>query len=131
MGDLYGQVEHARLVDQDFSDGDLFPHMKLDQYMDYYPASNGEICMQWRTAFAPLRDETLCNLMELPVFGTSGEVARCTKFLISRVHGGSLWLDQEYPIHVDDIHLLTGLSMEGQDVTDAFQGTGKHGRRKG
>jgi len=26
------------------------------------------------------------------------------------MHGGSLWLDQEYPIHVNDIQRPTGLS---------------------
>jgi hypothetical protein len=40
-------------------------------------------------------------------------------------------LDKAYPIHVDDIHKMTGLSMEGQDVTQGFQGSGKHGHKKG
>jgi hypothetical protein len=48
------------------------------------------------------------SLHDLPVFGTTREVDRCTKFLISRVHKNTLWLDQAYPIHVEDIHKLIG-----------------------
>jgi hypothetical protein len=64
---------------------------------------------------------------DLPVFGTTREVARCTKFLISRVHNGTLWLDKAYIIHVEDIHKLMGLSMDGKYVSQGFQGSGKHG----
>jgi len=34
------------------------------------------------------------------------------------------------PIHIQDIHALTNLSMEGQYVAEAFQGTGKHNQTK-
>ena len=46
------------------------------------------------------------SLQDLLVFSTTGEVVRSTKFLISRVKNGSLWLEKEYPIHFDDIHQL-------------------------
>jgi hypothetical protein len=65
------------------------------------------------------------NLRYFPVFDTMGEVRRCTNFLISHIHNGSLWLDREYPIHVDDIHHLIDLSIDGDDVTNGFQGLGK------
>ena len=57
------------------------------------------------------------NLHDLKVFKTIGEVVRCTKFLISYVHNGALWLEKAYPIHVDDIHQLKGISMEGEDIS--------------
>jgi hypothetical protein len=81
--------------------------------------------------FINLFNSTIMNLRDLPVFGTTGEVARCTKFLISRVHDRSLWLDRRYPIHTEDIHQLTGLSIEGEDVSKGFQGPNKHGKKKG
>jgi hypothetical protein len=56
------------------------------------------------------------NLRDLLVFGTTGEIARCMKFLISKVHDRSLWLDKWYPIHVEDIQQLTILSSQGKDV---------------
>jgi hypothetical protein len=34
-------------------------------------------------------------------------------------------------IHVEDIHQLIGLSLEGEDVSKGFQGPRKHGKRKG
>jgi hypothetical protein len=57
--------------------------------------------------FINLFNSTIMNLGDLPVFRTTGEVARCTKFLINRIHDKILWLDQRYPVHVDDIHQLT------------------------
>jgi hypothetical protein len=81
--------------------------------------------------FINLFNSTIMNLRDLPVFGTTGEVARCTKFLISRVHDRSLWLDRRYLIHAKDIHQLTRLSLEGEDVSKGFQGPRKHGKKKG
>jgi len=40
-------------------------------------------------------------------------------------------MDKTYPIHLEDIYKLTGLSMEGRDVTQGFQGSGKNDRKKG
>jgi hypothetical protein len=99
------------------------------QYCTTLP--DGSFQWQWKQSFLPLHDNTLMNLWDLPVFDTTGEVTKCTKFLISRVHNDTLWLDKGYPIHVEDIHQLTGLSMTGQNVSDDFQGSGKHGRKKG
>jgi hypothetical protein len=47
------------------------------------------------------------------------------------VHDKSLWLDKRYPIHAEDIQQLTGLSLEGEDVSKGFQGPSKHGKKKG
>jgi hypothetical protein len=43
----------------------------------------------------------------------------------------TLWLDKAYPIHIKYIHKLISLSMEGKDVTQGFQGSGKHNCKKG
>jgi hypothetical protein len=99
--------------------------------MDCMALPSGELQWQWKPSYLPLWDSTMMNLCDLLVFGTTGEVARCTKFLISSVHNGCLWLDKAYPIHVEDIHKLTGLSMEGKDVSQGFQGSGKHDQKKG
>ena len=56
-----------------------------------------------KSDFINLINSTITNLRDLPVFGTTSEVARCTKFMISRVHDKSLWLDKWYAIHVEDI----------------------------
>jgi hypothetical protein len=47
------------------------------------------------------------------------------------VHDRSLWLDRRYPIHAEDIHQLTILSLEGEDISKGFQGPRKHGKWKG
>jgi hypothetical protein len=81
--------------------------------------------------FINLFNSTIMNVRDLPVFDTTGDVARCTKFLISRVHDKSLWLDIWYPILSEDIHHLTGLSLESEDMSKGFQGPNKHNKKKG
>ena len=71
------------------------------------------------------------NLRDLPSFVPTGEIARSMKFLISRVHDRSLWLDKWYSIHAKYIQQLTGLSSKGEDVSKGFQGPRKHGKKKG
>jgi len=71
------------------------------------------------------------SLSDLLVFDTTEEVDECIKFFIICMHNNTLWLDKGYPIHVEDIHQLTWLSMDAQDVTDGFQGSRKHGHKKG
>jgi hypothetical protein len=40
-------------------------------------------------------------------------------------------LDKRYPIHAEDIHELTGLSLEGEDMSKGFQGLNKNDKKKG
>lgn len=65
LGDLQGKVEQARLVDIYFSDSDLFPQMRVDSYMDYSPLPTGELALQRKSSYLPLRESTLMNLREL------------------------------------------------------------------
>ena len=73
-----------------------------------------------KTIFINLFNSTIMNLRYLPVFDTTSEVVWCTKFLINRVHNIILWLDRWYPIHDEDIHQLTIISLEGEDVSKGF-----------
>jgi len=91
---------------------DIFWSIALDEMggMQFVP----------KTEFINLFNVKIMILKDLPVFGTTGEVARCTKFLINRVHKRSFWLDRKYPIHTEDIHQLTILSLEGEDMSKGF-----------
>ena len=69
------------------------------------------------------------NLRTLSIFGTTRPALQCTRFLLSRIQNGSLWLNEEIPIHAADIHRLTGLSQNGADVSVAGQTSSKHTRK--
>ena len=81
--------------------------------------------------FINLFNSIIMNLRNLLVFITIGEVAQCTKLLISRVHDRILWLDKKYLIHVEDIHQFTKLSLKGEDISKVFQVPRKHVKKKG
>lgn len=72
---------------------------------------------------------TLLNLRSLSVFETQLAAMKCTKLLASKMHGGSLWLNREYPIHVDNIHCLTGLSAGGNEINTVFQAGAKRAKK--
>jgi len=73
-----------------------------------------------KSIFKGLQCWTLINLRSLPVFGTQLDSMKCTKLLARRMHGRSLWLDKEYPIHVDYIQHLIGFSVTWNAVSSVF-----------
>jgi hypothetical protein len=131
MGDLKGKVEQVKVLDVDLTDHVLFPQMNINVFWSVTPDELGGMQFVPKSEFINMFNSTIMNLRDLLVFGTTGEVAKCTMFLISWVHERSLWLDRIYPIHADDIHQLTGLSIEVEDVYKGFQIPNKHGKKKG
>ena len=55
MGDIYGKVEKTRLVDNDFTDGDLFPYLKPLICMDQITLEFGEVANAWKPCMNPCR----------------------------------------------------------------------------
>jgi hypothetical protein len=131
FGDVKGKTEKVKLLDLDLVDQVLFPKMNIDVFWDMAPDSIGGMHFFPKPEFINLFNSIIMKLRDLLVYETTGKVAHCTKFLISRVHDKSLWLDQRYPIHADDIHQLTGLSLEGEDIAKGFQGPSKNLKNKG
>jgi hypothetical protein len=131
VGDLKGKVEQVKVLGLDLIDLVLFSQMNIDVFWDVAPDEMGGMQFVSKSKFINLFNSNIMNLRDLPFFITIGEVARCTKFLIIRVHYRSLWIDQGYPIHAEDIHQLIGLSIKGDDVSKGFQGPSKHGKKKG
>ena len=83
------------------------------------PLKIGKVITVWKPPFEPLRKYTLVFLRDLAMLDTQ-EILKCTKFLIEKVHGHSLWLDRSYPMYLNDIHMLKGLSIEGNNVYSTF-----------
>jgi hypothetical protein len=131
IDDVKGKTKQVKLLDLDLMDQVLFPQMDINVFWGLEEDSIGRMQFVPKLDFIDLFNSTIMHLMDLPFFGTTGEVVWCTKFLISRVHDMSLWLEKIYMIHADDIKQLRGLSLEGEDVSKGFQGPSKHGKRKG
>jgi hypothetical protein len=131
IGDLKGKVENVKLLDLDLTDSTLFPQMHPDVFWELALDGTGDMNFIPKYEFINLFNSTIMNLRDLPVFGTTGKIVRCMKFMIRRVHDRSLLLDKRYPIHAKDMQQLTRLSSEGEDVSNGFQGPNKHGKKKG
>jgi hypothetical protein len=109
----------------------FFPQMNIDVFWSITPDEFGGMQFVHKPYFINFFNSSIMTLKDLPFFSTTGEVVKRTKFPIRRVHEISLWLDMRYPIHTEDIHQLTGLSLEGEDVSKGFQGPSKNGKKKG
>jgi hypothetical protein len=120
VGDLKGKVEHVKLLDLDLTYSTLFPQMNTNVLWGMALDELGGMQFVPKSDFINLFNSTIMNLRDLPVFSTTGEVARCMKFMISSVHDRILWLDKWYPIHAKYIQQLTRLSFEGEDVSKGF-----------
>jgi hypothetical protein len=90
VGNLKGKVEHVKLLELDLTDLVLFPQMHTDVFWEMAPDGIEGMQFMPKLEFVNLFSSTIVNLRDLPVFDTTGEVVRCTKFLISRVHDRSL-----------------------------------------
>jgi hypothetical protein len=90
MGDLKGKVEQVQLLDLNLIDQFLFPQMNIDVFWSIAQDELGGMKFFPKPEFINLFNSTIMNLRDLLVFGTTDEFARCTKFLISRVHNISL-----------------------------------------
>ena len=116
-------------MDANLSDPAEFPHLHWQVFMEHHYMPGSSSNSRMRDEFRGLQQSTLMNLRSLPVFGTTGPVLQCTRFLLSRVQNGSLWLNEEIPIHAADISRLTGLSQTGADVSSAGQTASKRARK--
>jgi hypothetical protein len=103
IGELKGKVEHVKLLNLDLTDSALFPQMYPDVFWELSPDGTKDMHFIPKNEFINLFNSTIMNLRDLLVFGTTDEIAHCTKFLISRVHDRSIWLDKRYPIHAKEI----------------------------
>ena len=54
-------------------------------------------------------------MLRIPHFGRGAEVNAVVRVLLSRVHGGYLWLGNRVDLYVDLIHCIIGLSKTGKD----------------
>lgn len=121
MENPYGKYDKSTLVDNDLTNYFQFPTLKREVYIEEIQKEDGIRTTRVIEEFGGLQRPMLINLRNLSIFRTQMDAMQCTKLLASRMHGGSLWLDKEYPIHVDDIHCLTGLSARENVVNTLFQ----------
>lgn len=97
MRDLvYGKYDKVVLVDNNLSESFQFPAMKHELYIESVMREDGSVTIKVKTDFRGIQQSTLLNLRILLVFGTKMETMQCTKLLVSRMHGGLLWLDKAY-----------------------------------
>jgi hypothetical protein len=67
-----------------------------------------------------LAQSTILNVMKIPHFGRNEEVNTCVKILVSRFHGGYLWLEKCIIVDPVLIHRITELRMQGPDLQDFY-----------
>jgi hypothetical protein len=75
VGDLKGKVEQVKLLDLDLTDPVLFPQMNIDVFWSIAPDELGGMQFVPKPEFINLFNSTIMNLRDLPVFGTTGDVA--------------------------------------------------------
>jgi hypothetical protein len=62
----------------------------------------------------------ILNVMKIPHFGRHQEVNACANILLSRFHGGYIWLERCITVDPTLIHQITRLSMQGPDPQDFY-----------
>ena len=52
-------------------------------------------------------------LLDVPHFGSTPIISTCSRFILSRLHCGFLWLDKNYPVNPETMHRVSGLPRAG------------------
>jgi hypothetical protein len=101
IDDILGKVPNLRCTDHDVRDAAKFPELAKENYL----INIGEIgplekpileLAQWING---LYNSSIMNLLDIPHFGHGKNVILCVKKLVSRIHGGILWMER--PIQID------------------------------
>jgi hypothetical protein len=83
FGDVKGKTKKVRLLDLDLMDQVLFPQMNIIVFWDLVLDTLGGMQFVSNIDFINMFNSTIMHLGDLLIFGTTGEVVWCTKFLIS------------------------------------------------
>jgi hypothetical protein len=102
VNEMIGGVNIMKYSDHDVEDTIKFLDLAQHNYME----SRGEV-----PSSVPLLEPTqwilgiynigIMNLLDISHFGRGKNINACVKQLLSRVHGGVLWMDRPVPINVD------------------------------
>jgi hypothetical protein len=115
VDDMLGKVPRLRYVDHDVHDMSKFPELAEENYL----INTGEIGPLGRPVLEPVQwitgmyNSGIMNLLDIPHFGCGKNVGLCIKKLVSRVHGGILWMDKPVQIDVALISKITGFPTFG------------------
>ena len=82
---LVGKYDNAALIDPNLSNAAEFPSLQRQAYMEQYCTSAGNPASHLLPEFRGLQTSSLMHVRNISVFGTTGPVLQCTRFLLSRI----------------------------------------------
>jgi hypothetical protein len=91
---------------------DLAPHSYLESRGEGPSGAPLLEPMKW---ILGLYNMVIMNLLDLLHFGHSKHINGCIKQLLTRVHGGIIWMDRLMLINVDLIAAIIGLPIDGEN----------------
>jgi len=108
-----------KYADHDLNDTEKFPRFKPYNYLR--SEHDGEVTFPFGWAES-IYKSTILNTLRLPHFRRSPEVNFVVKVMMSRMHGGYLWMDSRISLDPHLIWRLTKLSKRGLDSLTVFVG---------
>jgi hypothetical protein len=112
---MVGGVDSLKYSDHDVSDAIKFPDLAAQSYLESRgEGPSGAPLLEPAQWILGLYNTDIMNLLDIPHFGHGKHINGCVKQLVSRVHGGILWMDRPVPINVDLIKQLQGYPQMGR-----------------
>jgi hypothetical protein len=108
--DMLGKVPKLKYADHNVIDTMKFPDFAHEVYLE----NRGEVGHLGKPILEPaqwiqgLYNSGIMNLLDIPHFGRRKNAGLCVKKLLTRAHGGILWMDRSVPIYVDIIANIIG-----------------------
>jgi hypothetical protein len=120
VGPQLGLIPDLKINDFNLGDRKNYALLSPHKYLTKTGRKKSKIVPQpWTKVIAR---STILNVMKIPHFGRHQEVNACVKRLLSCYHGGYLWLDRRVAVDPTLIHMIIGLSMQGQNPQKFYPG---------
>jgi hypothetical protein len=93
---MLGKVPKLRCADYDVCDMTKFPYLAKEKYLINKEESGplGRLVIEPTQWIIGLYNLGIMNLFDILHFGHGKNVEMCVKKLVSRVHGGILWMEK-------------------------------------
>ena len=118
---MFGKVPLLKYVDYNIMDPNLFLELQFDKYTKVIQKEDGTKKLVTQEWVKPLWKSGILTLLKFPHFSRSPIVQACVSFLLTKMHGRYLWLDQSYPIFQNTMHWILGLPTSCEDPTDTLK----------
>lgn len=120
IGPLPGRIKELKYADHDLTELEKFSWFQMNYYLQVTSdGQGGEVItpLDWAEN---LHHTTILNAIRIPHFGRGPKINSMVRLLLTRMHGGYLWMDSRISLNSHLIWWIRRLRKQGRDPFTTF-----------